>query len=310
MHIRVIVPEASSQSVVDFLQEEPSATNLIVMPGAAKDPVGDVVLVDIAREGLDTVLARLHRFEIHRHGSIAVEEVNFSFSDAAARAELAAPGLGEDSVVWNTVERRALDDSRMSISYFALMAVATMIAGIGVLLDQPILIVGAMVVGPDFGPLAALCVGIVRGKPVMIGRAAVAIITGFAFGILVTIGSTLALVALGIADDLQLFDDHPNLAFIWEPDGFSWAVGFLAGVAGVISLTTTKSSALVGVAISVTTIPAAAFVAAAIAYNIPSEAFGSLGQLGINIASIVIGGVLTLLVQTLWQRIFRRSTAK
>jgi len=41
------------------------------------------------------------------------------------------------------------------------MIVATMIAGIGVMLDHPILIVGAMVVGPEFGPLVALCIGIV-----------------------------------------------------------------------------------------------------------------------------------------------------
>jgi hypothetical protein len=44
------------------------------------------------------------------------------------------------------------------------MIVATMIAGIGVMLDQPILIVGAMVVGPEFGPLVALCIGIVTRR--------------------------------------------------------------------------------------------------------------------------------------------------
>jgi hypothetical protein len=33
------------------------------------------------------------------------------------------------------------------------MIVAAMVAGIGVMLDQPILIVGVMVVGPEFGSL-------------------------------------------------------------------------------------------------------------------------------------------------------------
>jgi hypothetical protein len=45
------------------------------------------------------------------------------------------------------------------------MVVAMLIASIGVLVDQPILIVGAMVVGPEFGPLVALCVGIVARRP-------------------------------------------------------------------------------------------------------------------------------------------------
>ncbi|MEU4363461.1 hypothetical protein [Promicromonospora sp. NPDC023987] len=39
--------------------------------------------------------------------------------------------------------------------------VATTIGMIGVLFDQPILIVGAMVTGPDFGPLVAISIALV-----------------------------------------------------------------------------------------------------------------------------------------------------
>jgi uncharacterized membrane protein len=55
------------------------------------------------------------------------------------------------------------EETRLSITYLCFMIVATMIAGIGVMLDQPILIVGAMV-GPEFGPLVALCIGIVTRR--------------------------------------------------------------------------------------------------------------------------------------------------
>ncbi|HEU4907620.1 MAG TPA: hypothetical protein VFT17_02020, partial [Propionibacteriaceae bacterium] len=50
------------------------------------------------------------------------------------------------------------EETRLSITYLCLMIVATGIAGIGVMLDQPILIVGAIVVGPEFGPLVAFCI--------------------------------------------------------------------------------------------------------------------------------------------------------
>jgi uncharacterized membrane protein len=43
------------------------------------------------------------------------------------------------------------EETRLSITYPCFMIIATMIAGIGAMLDQPILIVGAMVVGPEFG---------------------------------------------------------------------------------------------------------------------------------------------------------------
>ena len=62
---------------------------------------------------------------------------------------------------------------------------------------------------------------------------------------------------------------------IWQPDALSWIVGFLAGVAGVLALTSAKSGALVGVLISVTTVPAAANAAGGLAYWVPSEAVGS-----------------------------------
>jgi uncharacterized membrane protein len=76
-------------------------------------------------------------------------------------------------------------------------------------------------------------------------------------------------------------------------------VGFLAGVAGMLSLTSAKAGTLVGVLISVTTVPAAANVAVAAAYGVLNEAAGSALQLVINIAAIVAAGVLTLTVQRL-----------
>jgi hypothetical protein len=51
----------------------------------------------------------------------------------------------------------------------------------------------------------------------------------------------------------MLIAERPMTSFIWQPDALSWIVGFLAGVAGVLALTSAKSGALVGVLISVTT---------------------------------------------------------
>jgi uncharacterized membrane protein len=71
-------------------------------------------------------------------------------------------------------------------------------------------------------------------------------------------------------------------------------VGFLAGIAGMLALTSAESGALVGVLISVTTIPAAANAAVALAYWVPSEAIGSVVQLVINLYANVVAGMLTL----------------
>jgi len=71
----------------------------------------------------------------------------------------------------------------------------------------------------------------------------------------------------------------------------------------MLSLTTAKSSVLIGVLISVTTIPAAANVGVSLAYEDWSTLRGSLGQLVLNLIVIIVAGTLTLAVQrAVWLR--------
>jgi uncharacterized hydrophobic protein (TIGR00271 family) len=91
--------------------------------------------------------------------------------------------------------------------------------------------------------------------------------------------------------------------FIAEPDAFSVIVAVFAGAAGVLSLTSAKSGALVGVLISVTTIPAAANIGVAAALGNWDDWRGAMTQLSINLIGIVVAGVTTLYVE---RRLFRR----
>ncbi|WP_432972646.1 DUF389 domain-containing protein [Dactylosporangium sp. CA-233914] len=302
LHLRLISPPADTERVVGLLKDEAGATNVVVLAGAARQPAGDVVLADVVREAGSPVLAALRGLGLHERGSIAIEHVDVALSRTAERAADAVPGLGGDAVVWDEIEHKTGEETELSGTFLAMLAIATVIAGIGVLLDQPILIVGAMVVGPEFGPLAALCVGIVRGRGRSIRRALLALGVGFPVGIVLTILTTLGLDALGLVDEGMLLRERPLTDFIWRPDALSWVVGFFAGIAGMLSLTSAKAGPLIGVLISVTTVPAAANIAVALAYGVPHEAGGSALQLLINLAAIVVAGVATLLVlRRLWR---------
>jgi hypothetical protein len=90
---------------------------------------------------------------------------------------------------------------------------------------------------------------------------------------------------------------HPATLFISRPDSYAVVIAAAAGVAGMLSLTTASSGTLIGVLISVTTIPAAANAAVAAAYGATGELGGSAAQLGINLAVMVVAGLLTLRVQ-------------
>lgn len=297
LHVRLIAPPESTAEILQLLDASPAVTHLCLNEHSARKPSGDVVSFDVAREGATSVLEALRGFGLDRKGAIVVENLDISISESAIRAEQETPGEPADAVVWEGLEQSAGEETRLSITYLCFMMVATMIAGIGVMLDQPILIVGAMVVGPEFGPLVAFCIGIVTRHRDHATRALGTLVLGFAVGMAATVILTWILTALGLLDESMLTAERPLTSFIWNPDALSWIVGFLAGVAGMLALTSAKSGALVGVLISVTTIPAAANAAVALAYWVPSEAIGSSVQLLINLASIVLAGVLTLVVQ-------------
>jgi uncharacterized hydrophobic protein (TIGR00271 family) len=179
------------------------------------------------------------------------------------------------------------------------MILATLIAALGILTYSQILIIGAMVVGPEFGPLAGLCVALVQRRLELARRSATALLVGFPLAIGGTVVAVLILRAAGPAPEAIAAQGRPATFFIAHPDTFSVLVALLAGVARLLSLTTAKSGALLGVLISVTTIPAAANVGVAAAYRDWSELRGALAQLAINLTCIVLGGVTTLAVQRL-----------
>jgi uncharacterized hydrophobic protein (TIGR00271 family) len=304
LHLRLVVPADRADAVREDLTSSPAVTNVVHLPGAAIEPAGDVFLADVPREAASELLDRLRGHGIERDGSISANEGGLLLGDRARRAEEIAPGHGTDAVVWEEVEARTNEESALSATYLTFMCVAMMIAAFGLLLDQPILVVGAMVVGPEFGPVAGLCVALVQRRSGEARRSLTALLVGFPVGMVATAVMTLALTAAGVLDRSMLTADRPNTSFIYHPDVLSFVVAFLAGIAGMLSLTAAKSGALVGVLISVTTVPAAANVAVALAYGAPREAGGSAVQLLLNLSGIVVAGTLTLLVQQqAWRRV-------
>jgi uncharacterized hydrophobic protein (TIGR00271 family) len=178
------------------------------------------------------------------------------------------------------------------------MCIAATIAGVGILLDAPILVVGAMVVGPEYGSLASICVALVRGRLVKAGRAGLTLGIGLAAAAGASWVATVAFRVTGLAPDHYDLADRQLTAFIARPDALGAVVAVLAGVVGMLSLTEGRGGALVGVLVSVTTIPAVANVGVATAYLEWSEVGGAALQLGINLLGLVTAGVVTLVVQS------------
>ena len=297
VHLRIVSPPDRTDRVMQVLECTSSVISIIRLPAAATRPDGDVILCDVAREDASVVISDLKALDIHEDGSIALEEVDTAISRRAEEAEEHAPGAPADAVVWEEVEQRTSENVELSGVFLLFMVLAALLAAVGIYLDSEILIVGAMVVGPEFGPIAGFCVALVQRRPQLALRSGLALAVGFPLAITATYLATLLAKATGLtAPDFDAAD-HQIANLISSPDAFTVIVALCAGAAGMLSLSTAKSGALIGVLISVTTIPAAANIGVAAAYGDQDGWTGSAAQLALNLTSIMVAGATVLAVQ-------------
>jgi uncharacterized hydrophobic protein (TIGR00271 family) len=307
LKLRIAAPTDITDVVAEALAKDPAVSSLAVHHGASVRPAGDVVVADVAREGANEVIRQLKQLGAHREGTIHVEPVQTWLSQRGLEAERRTPGSSADAVVWADVTQRAYDESELNWTYLTFMTLATLIAGIAIVLDSQILVIGAMVLGPEFVPIAAIGVALVRRRHYLFWRALKTLLIGFAVAIaLVTV---LALLGRGLGwvtvDDIT--GPRPDTGFIYTPDRWSFIVALIAAAAGVLSLTSAKVGGLSGVFISVTTVPAAGNIALGLAFGATHEIWGSTLQLGLNLASMALAGWATLAFQqAAWSRLSAR----
>jgi uncharacterized hydrophobic protein (TIGR00271 family) len=296
LHLRVIAPEEMREDVLDVLRREVGVANILLYPGAALDPVGDEITADIARECANGVIKKLKELDVQHRGAITLEVLDTVLSTRAHQAEDEAERDPADALVWDELIGRTREESTLSVTFLLFLTLACLLAAVGVVTDSTVTVVGAMVVGPEFGPLAALSVALVRHRMDLARRALLALLIGFPLAMVITALGTVGAQAVGWLS-LDSVRQVSEVDFIFQVGPLSLVVALLAGSAGMLSLVSAKSAALVGVFISVTTVPAAGFSVVAAILGDWDVAAKSALQLAVNLVGIVIAGVLVLVLR-------------
>jgi uncharacterized hydrophobic protein (TIGR00271 family) len=303
LHLRIVVPAASTTEVLSLLRADPSISSLTLVAGASLLPEGDVIEADLPREAANEIVEALRALGVHRTGTLQLSPVGTWVSRDGFDAERRTPGSSADAVVWADVVQQAYDDSELNWIFLTFMSLATLLASIAIVLDSQILVIGAMVLGPEFGAVAALGVALVRGRGTLLMAASRALVVGFAVAIGFSALLALAARAAGWVTVSQVTAARPATGFIYTPDRWTFVVALIAAAAGVLSVTSSRIGGLSGVFISVTTIPAAGNIALGLAFWVPTEIAGSMLQLGLNLVGMAVAGWLTLAVQErVWSR--------
>jgi uncharacterized hydrophobic protein (TIGR00271 family) len=284
LHLRVFGDPAAMAAVAEQLRALPGVHHVSRTDTGSGATV--LVTADVRADAADPALEALAGLDV------PAEDI------ALVRLDRIGPALADPEpfgLVWADLLGQARVNTRTALRYLVFMVVAGVIASFGVINQDQVLIVGAMAVSPDLLPVTAACTGLALHRPRLFWRGLVSL----------TIGLGVACVAAAVITALlNLFGGLPHGFTVQQVTFTSQGhvtaetilVALAAGVAGMMALETRASSA-VGVAISVTTIPASAFLGVAAGIGELSKSLSALWVLGANVAMMIVGGSLTLLVQ-------------
>jgi uncharacterized hydrophobic protein (TIGR00271 family) len=297
LHVRVASPPQVTGRLVEMLAADPGVLNLVVLRGAARRPDGDAVQFDLRPGSANPVFRQLRGLGLDGRGSIMVETVDAALTEAEPTAATPGTRHGEVAPVWEMVEAGIRARGVYPPSFFALLVIAGLIACVGILTNSQILVVGAMVVGPEYNAIIAVAHGIERKRPDLVRRGLLALLGGFGMAVAAAVVFGVAIRWSGQTPTAFRLGVRPVARLIDEPNLFSVVVAVLAAIVGVVSLTEARANALIGVFISVTTIPAAAALGLSVAYQDWGRARGSALQLLLNAGLLILVGAATLRLQ-------------
>ncbi len=160
LHVRVVSPAELTGRLLTELAGHSGVRNLVVLAGAAQRPDGDAIQFDLLNASANPVLHQLRRLDLDNVGSVTVGQVNVVLDGPPSPADERRYARREQVPVWEMVEGTIRANASYPPSFYLLLIIAGLIAAVGILTNSQILIVGAMVVGPEYFAIIATALGL------------------------------------------------------------------------------------------------------------------------------------------------------
>jgi uncharacterized hydrophobic protein (TIGR00341 family) len=180
------------------------------------------------------------------------------------------------------------DSAKLTTVYVVMVVLSSIVAAAGILRNNVIFIIGAMVIAPLLGPNVALSLATTLGDVDLAQRALKANVVG----IFATLGFS---IVLGIF--LTVNPDIPEIASRTKVELGDIALALASGSAGALAFTTGIATALVGVMVAVALLPPLVTLGLLLGSGHVVPALGALLLLLTNLICINLAGVMTFLAQ-------------
>ena len=183
--------------------------------------------------------------------------------------------------------------ARPGRTFYATVVLSTVVVAIGLMRDNPAVIIGAMVIAPLLGPNVALALATTLSEPKLMRLG----LKSNAIGFVIALGITILLGLLAP----QVIDTHE----IEMRTGVHWSdilLALAAGSAGALALTTGVPTALVGVMVAVALLPPTAVVGLMIGSGHFPEAGHAALLLLTNVICVNLAATVTFRAQGIQPR--------
>ncbi|MDF9744269.1 TIGR00341 family protein [Natrinema salsiterrestre] len=297
--LQIAVPVGKRDAVESML--EASDVEYFLTDETSRREYSALVFVPTGPEDVEALVDELREIGVQEDGYVTISKLEAVLSDRFERQQSDEPTPDADDeetgdrIAREELRARAAEIAPATPNYVLFTVVSTVIATAGLLMNSAAVVVGSMVIAPLIGPAIAASVGSILDDDELFRTSVRAQFLGLG----VAIGSAAVfagLVRFTFLPDLQI-QLIEQVGERINPGALALVVALGAGVAGTVSLTSTTSVALVGVAIAVALIPPAATVGLGIAYGDGTAAVSAGILVVINVLSINVASLGTLWVQ-------------
>jgi uncharacterized hydrophobic protein (TIGR00341 family) len=291
--VQITIPSGKRETLLSTLDDE--GIDYVVTDETSGREYAGIAYIPLPTNAVEPTLETLREAGLGDDSYTVVMEANTVVSRKFEQLEEEyAEEPDEDQIAREELVSAADSLAPSRRTYVVMTVVSALIATAGLLLDSPAVVVGSMVIAPLVGPAMAASVGTVvndqemfrRGARLQIVGILLAIASAFAFAFLVR--------QINLVPPLADVTAIPEVRERVAPDFLSLVIAIGAGVAGIVSLTTGVSAALVGVMIAVALIPPAATVGIGLAWGQPMVSLSSAVLVAVNVLSINLSALIVL----------------
>jgi uncharacterized hydrophobic protein (TIGR00271 family) len=190
------------------------------------------------------------------------------------------------------IQLRLRNDSSPDFDFFLLALLSSIIATLGLLIDSPATIIGAMLVAPLMSPIIGLGMGSIRGDDKLLRDAASALLRGALLSIIISFLLTLWNIYMPFLD-LRAGSLPAEVMARTQPSPIDLGIALAGGLAAAFALAMPDiSAALPGVAIATALMPPLSTIGIGLAFGRWDVAGGAFLLFITNAVTIAFAGML------------------